>query len=123
MLAWQRSFTLLVWLIHTSDLPVNLILFVQYSRRVKIMPPESPFFTLSAPQFAGRTAGIPASLVASSSDGKVAPHATVQYTLTFVPQARADYSLDLLVVTEREKFLLPVRVFGDRGMYIVGNFR
>ena len=79
------------------------------------MPPESPFFTLSAPQFAGRTVGVPASLVASSSDGKVAPHATVQYTLTFVPQACADYSLDLLVVTEREKFLLPVRVFGDRG--------
>jgi hydrocephalus-inducing protein len=86
----------------------------QYSRRVKITPPESPYFVLSAPQFAGRSANLPASIVSSTTDGKVAPHATVQYTLTFKPQARADYSIDLVVVTEREKFLLPIRVFGDR---------
>jgi hydrocephalus-inducing protein len=90
---------------------------MQYPRRVKIATPDSPFFTLSAPQFAGRLPGPAASLVPSSSDGKVAPHATVQYTLTFTPQSRADYALDLMVITEREKFLIPVRVMGDRGMW------
>jgi len=46
---------------------------------------------------------------------KVAPGMTVEYILTFKPEQVREYKCDLVCVTEREKFLLPVRAFGLRG--------
>jgi len=39
----------------------------------------------------------------------------VHYTVTFSPRALADYTYDLIVATEREKFVVPLRALGPRG--------
>lgn len=43
----------------------------------------------------------------------MAPGISVAYTLTFTPNIKDDYFCDLVCVTEREKFLIPVRALGD----------
>lgn len=38
----------------------------------------------------------------------------LKYVLTFHPEEAKDYQCNLMCVTEREKFVLPVRVIGPR---------
>ena len=75
------------------------------ARRVRVVPPDSPYFSISGPTTVSGEA---------LSDGRVAPGMEVAFTLTFKPQEYRDYSYDLTVVTEREKFLVPVRAQGPR---------
>jgi hypothetical protein len=51
----------------------------------------------------------------SLQSGKVAPGMEVQFLLKFTPEDQVDYAYNLVCVTEREKFLLPVRAYGSRG--------
>jgi len=88
------------------------------ARRVKILSIDHPAFTLSAPRLKG-VFSKPTSLEAttlgqSDSASKLAPGMEVVYTLTFKPHAKQDYSIDLVVVTERESFVIPVRAIGLR---------
>eukprot|EP00644_Phytophthora_capsici_P002092 jgi/Phyca11/21187/fgenesh1_pg.PHYCAscaffold_84_\ len=71
-------------------------------RRLKIEPPRSPVFRVR-PWDAGKTDRV---------DGKVAAGMEIAFALEFFPQEVTDYSLDLVCCTERERFLLPVRVRG-----------
>ena len=49
------------------------------------------------------------------TDSRVAPGIEVYYTITFTPRERQrDYNYDLVCVTEREKFIVPVRAKGVR---------
>ncbi|GMF21897.1 unnamed protein product [Phytophthora lilii] len=77
-------------------------------RRLKIEPPRSPVFRVR-PWDAGKKdrAGKPDRI-----DGKVAAGMEIAFALEFLPQEITDYSLDLVCCTERERFLLPVRVRG-----------
>lgn len=76
------------------------------SRRVKIIPPDSRLF----------------SLLKSKTDApvetgtKVAPGMVTEFVIQFTPEAKVDYSYDLVVVTEREKFIVPIRCQGQRAM-------
>ena len=76
------------------------------SRRVKIIPPDSRLF----------------SLLKSKTDApvetgtKVAPGMVTEFVIQFTPEAKTDYSYDLVVVTEREKFIVPIRCQGQRAM-------
>lgn len=47
---------------------------------------------------------------------RVAPGMEISYTIKFSPEAKSDYSYDLMVLTEREKFIVPVRAVGCRSM-------
>lgn len=47
---------------------------------------------------------------------KVAPGMEISYVVKFFPEAKADYSYDLMVLTEREKFVVPIRAMGCRAM-------
>jgi hydrocephalus-inducing protein len=47
---------------------------------------------------------------------RVAPGMEISYTIKFSPEAKSDYSYDLMVLTEREKFVVPVRAVGCRSM-------
>lgn len=47
---------------------------------------------------------------------RVAPGMEVSYVIRFSPEAKIDYSYDLMVVTEREKFVVPIRAVGCRAM-------
>lgn len=40
----------------------------------------------------------------------------ISYKVRFSPEAKTDYSYDLTVVTEREKFIVPIRAVGCRAM-------
>ena len=75
------------------------------ARRVRLLPPDSPYFSISGPS---TRSGAP--LV----DGRVAPGMEVLYTIHFKPQEPRDYTYDVVVVTEREKFLVPIRAQGPR---------
>ncbi|OQR91449.1 hydrocephalus-inducing protein [Achlya hypogyna] len=69
------------------------------ARRIKLEPPDSPFFKIK------KLHGI-------ERDGKVAAGIEVAYQIEFLPQERREYALDLICVTEREKFVVPVRARG-----------
>lgn len=47
---------------------------------------------------------------------RVAPGMEISYTIKFSPEAKIDYSYDLMIVTEREKFVVPIRAVGCRAM-------
>lgn len=40
----------------------------------------------------------------------------ISYVIRFSPEAKIDYSFDLQIVTEREKFIVPIRAVGCRAM-------
>ena len=46
----------------------------------------------------------------------VAPGMEVSYIVRFIPEAKIDYSCDLLIETERERFVIPVKAAGSRAM-------
>ncbi len=83
----------------------------QVARRIKLEPIDSPFFKLSVPM---NRRGQP------TTDSRVAPGMEVFYTVTFLPRERQrDYNYDLVCVTEREKFIVPVRAKGVRASLVV----
>ena len=40
----------------------------------------------------------------------------ISYVIKFSPETKMDYSYDLMIVTEREKFIVPIRAVGHRSM-------
>jgi hypothetical protein len=71
---------------------------LQAARRVRVLPPLSPHLSVARSKGGGE-------------DGsKVASGMEVTYTVTFTPDedCRHDFRGELLVVTEREKFVVPV---------------
>ena len=77
-----------------------------FARRIKVLPPDTPHFTVS-PVFDDPN-------LANPKDGKVAAGMEVCYLVTFLPREKRDYEYSLVCVTEREKFVLPVRASGTR---------
>ncbi|OQR81932.1 hydrocephalus-inducing protein, partial [Thraustotheca clavata] len=69
------------------------------ARRIKIEPPDSRFLKIKKLQGIER-------------DGKIAAGIEVVYQIEFLPQERKEYAIDLICVTEREKFIVPVRARG-----------
>eukprot|EP00971_Amphidinium_carterae_P135864 2691880-Amphidinium_carterae.1 len=53
---------------------------------------------------------------ANGAGDKVAPGMEMCYVVRFKPDARIDYSYDLTVITEREKFTVPIRASGGSAM-------
>ena len=47
-------------------------------------------------------------------ESKVAPGVEVVYIISFSPNSNQDFNHDLIVLTEREKFLVPIRARGAR---------
>ena len=75
-------------------------------RRIKLSYPDSPYFEISGMQSAVKGKEL--------KDSKVAAGMEVSFVITFKPQEVKDYVIDLVVCTEREKFVVPVRAYGDR---------
>lgn len=73
----------------------------QVPRRVKVVNPESQFFSVRRVAAPGKDDG-----------SKVASGMEVVYAITFSPQSKDDYACDLVVCTEREKFIVPVVAWG-----------
>lgn len=82
------------------------LLPAQVARRIKVEPIDSPYFKLSVPT---TVRGKP------TIDSRVAPGMEVLYKITFTPRERTrDYNYDLICVTEREKFVVPIRATGAK---------
>ena len=75
------------------------------ARRIKVLQPDTPFFEVTAPR---NSNGQPL------KQSKIAAGMEVCFVVRFKPQEVRDYTLDLVCVTEREKFIVPVRAVGSR---------
>ncbi|KAM6223795.1 hydrocephalus-inducing protein homolog [Rhynchocyon petersi] len=70
-------------------------------RMVKIIEESSPYFKIIGPQNIGH---------------KVAPGMTSIFRILFSPEENKDYAHLLTCVTEREKFIVPIKARGARGI-------
>jgi hypothetical protein len=48
--------------------------------------------------------------------GKIAPGMEAPFILRFLPQRDQDYCDDLICVSERERFIVPIRAISSRGI-------
>ena len=51
-----------------------------------------------------------------TNSSKVAPGMSITYEIVFTPEERKDYTCDLIVETERERFFIPVQALGHLGI-------
>jgi len=94
------------------------------ARSVKIVPPDSKLFQVQACKKAQNGKGQEKSTSKSFTDAndidnmscRVAPGMEISFQIKFSPEAKSDYSYDLMVLTEREKFIVPIRAVGCRAM-------
>jgi len=88
------------------------------ARSVKIVAPDSKLFSIAPCKKIKATAKA-ATAGAADLDvmsSRVAPGMEVSYVIRFSPEAKIDYSYDLTVITEREKFIVPIRATGCRSL-------
>eukprot|EP00757_Euglenozoa_sp_SAG-D1_P021665 gene21665-148_t len=71
-------------------------------KNVRVLPPESRFFSISEPRANGDTLTVAAGL-------------SVTYTVSFHPEEDADYECDLICITSAERFIVPVKAIASRG--------
>ena len=83
-------------------MPLVLRNMDRVARRIKVMPSDSPYFRL-----------VPK---ANGSGGKIAPGMEVVYEVIFTPDQYKDYVDEIVCLTEREKFVIPIRAIGARAM-------
>ncbi|CAM9537111.1 unnamed protein product, partial [Discosporangium mesarthrocarpum] len=93
------------------------------NRRIKVLPMDSPHFAISGPRSPNKLRELRQSKVrvtvcdptaVSIMDYCVAPGMEICFVVTFKPQEVRAYSAELVVVTEREKFVVPVAAAGHR---------
>eukprot|EP00760_Papus_ankaliazontas_P031923 PhM_4_TR5537/c0_g1_i1/m.106423/K17570/HYDIN; hydrocephalus-inducing protein len=69
---------------------------------VRVLAPDSRFFTISEPK-------------STSSTLKVAAGLSVTYTVIFKPEEDTDYDCDIVCVTESERFVVSVKALSSKG--------
>ena len=74
---------------------------MQVPRRVKVVAPDTPYFSIRRILAAGR-----------DESSKVAAGMEVLFTVTFRPESTEHYAYNLVVCTEREKFIVPILAAG-----------
>lgn len=82
------------------------------SRRVKIMQPETNLFKICPFSEALRSETERFLDVGN----KVAPGLEISFLIRFSPETKNDYSHDLVIVTEREKFIVPIFAIGKKAL-------
>ena len=81
----------------------------KFSRRVKIIQPDSRLFQVLPVTNDDRKNG-------EGEGKKVAAGMETKFIVRFSPEAKIDYKYELMVVTEREKFIVPIVAVGKRAM-------
>lgn len=92
--------------LNTKTFKIKLRNKDQVARRVKIINPETNLFKVK-PCFKGEN---------NKNGNKVAPGLDVSYEILFSPEKKIDYNFDLTIVTEREKFLIPIIALGKKSL-------
>lgn len=80
----------------------------RFSRRVKIIQPDSKLFQILLPNDTKNNK--------IEAGTKVAAGMETKFIVRFSPEAKIDYKYELIVVTEREKFIVPILAIGKRAM-------
>ncbi|XP_077982980.1 hydrocephalus-inducing protein homolog isoform X2 [Glandiceps talaboti] len=70
-------------------------------RLIKVYQTDSPYFHILSPRDVGH---------------KVAPGCASIFRIQFTPEEKKDYTHELICMTEREKFIIPVRCIGARAL-------
>ncbi|EGR30730.1 hypothetical protein IMG5_124970 [Ichthyophthirius multifiliis] len=92
------------------------------ARRVKIIQPDSRLFQV-IPALSNQSLG--QSQISNQKQtetekkyigNKIAPGMEASFIIKFSPEAKIDYHYDLIVVTEREEFIIPIYAIGKRAM-------
>jgi hydrocephalus-inducing protein len=83
------------------ELPIAFTNRDRVARRFRVLPSESPYFDIISPANAAK---------------KVAPGVSLTFIVRFSPDANRDFSDEIVCVTEREKFVVPVRGLGARAI-------
>ena len=91
------------------------------ARSVKIVPPDSKLFQVHPCKKSAMLSSTSKSARLGDSDidnmsSRIAPGMEISYIIRFSPEAKSDYSYDLNVLTERERFVVPIRAVGCRAM-------
>eukprot|EP00048_Salpingoeca_helianthica_P006582 m.100402 g.100402 ORF g.100402 m.100402 type:complete len:4697 (-) comp14058_c0_seq1:25-14115(-) len=85
----------------TYELPLTFRNVDKIGRRIRLQALESPYFKIVAPPAAA---------------GKVAPGMDITFKILFSPDDVKDYSEDLICLSDREKFAVPLRAIGARAV-------
>jgi len=92
----------------------------KFSRSVRIIPPDSKLFQVyPSKKNKLKIKGSVKPVKPADTDNmscKVAPGMEISYIIKFSPETKMDYSYDLMIVTEREKFIVPIRAVGYKSM-------
>ncbi|XP_059848459.1 hydrocephalus-inducing protein homolog isoform X2 [Hypanus sabinus] len=83
------------------EVPLSLRNHDQVPRMVKVIQEDSPYFRIVYP---------------SDVSCKVAPGMATTFKIIFTPEENKDYIHELVCITEREKFLVPVKAIGARAV-------
>ncbi|CAH1779299.1 unnamed protein product [Owenia fusiformis] len=85
----------------TYEVPLLLRNSDKVPRLVKVTQADSPYFKIISPPNVGH---------------KVGPGLPSVFKIQFVPEEKKDYIHELVVITEREKFIVPVKCIGARAL-------
>ncbi|EDO47363.1 predicted protein, partial [Nematostella vectensis] len=85
----------------THEVPLQLRNRDKVARLVKVTQTDSPYFKIISPHDVGH---------------KVAPGMDTTFIIQFTPDEKKDYTHELICITEREKFLVPVKAIGARAI-------
>ncbi|XP_068693384.1 hydrocephalus-inducing protein homolog [Montipora foliosa] len=85
----------------TYEVPLQLRNNDKVARLVKVTQTDSPYFKIVSPHDVGH---------------KVAPGMDTIFIIQFTPDETKDYTHELICITEREKFLVPVKAIGARAI-------
>lgn len=85
----------------TYQVPLQLRNNDKVARLVKVTQTDSPYFKIISPHDVGH---------------KVAPGMDTVFIIQFTPDEKKDYTHELICITEREKFLVPVKAIGARAI-------
>uniref|UniRef100_A0A1I8IBX3 MSP domain-containing protein n=1 Tax=Macrostomum lignano TaxID=282301 RepID=A0A1I8IBX3_9PLAT len=83
------------------ELPLLLRNNDKVPRLVKVVQADSPYFKIISPNNVGE---------------KCAPGLALTFLIQFIPDEKKDYTHELMCITEREKFVVPVRCVGARAI-------
>ena len=85
----------------TYEVPLLLRNNDKVPRLVKVTQADTPYFKI---------------ITSGDAHQKVGPGLPVIYKIVFLPEENKDYSHEVIVTTEREKFIVPIRCIGSRAI-------
>lgn len=87
----------------TYELVISFRNIDQVPRKIRLEPSNSPYFSIHG----WKKKGLQSEKIASGME--------IAFVVKFTPEENVDYIHNLVCVTEREKFIVPIKAIGARG--------